>query len=291
MNAHFATICSTLIGIAVLAGSNAAAQAQHFHHHSDESDSPRCKYGYRGGASDYRCNFEKSEFGPSDFQFPHFDESATPFLETQYEGVNEGTADPSFAQRPNVAPLLGQLETQLNLLCLDLAYNYTHNPGFQETYVETYTVLQGLLNLQNGDDLAQLESIVQCIQDVQSMLPHIEGDVQEWTRHQQRQVGRGGAKSKLAEIETTVGQLNSQLGIPSLEMSDDDAGNDPALQVAPSPDELLQPARSFRSRPASRRSIEDQSNDPPQPRFPSSNNDEPEFESGGPAFEQGAPIE
>src|SRR5690349_4737813 len=116
MNAPFASICSTLLGIAVLTGSNQTAQAQHFHHHGEHSDSPRCKYGYRGGASDYHCNFEAAEFGASDFQSTNFDSTAPSFLEPQYEGEHEGTSDSSFAQNADVAPLLGQLEGQLNLL-------------------------------------------------------------------------------------------------------------------------------------------------------------------------------
>ena len=68
---------------------------------------------------------------------PHSDHG---YLETaQLPPAPSTVAYGSFS---HVDDLAARLEVLMNQICLDLYYNYSHNPGFHETYTEAYSLYQ-----------------------------------------------------------------------------------------------------------------------------------------------------
>lgn len=143
-----------------------------------------------------------------------------------------------FGSFSHVDDLASRLETLTNEFCLDLYYNYSHNPGFQETYTESYQLLQVAQFIHGAEHAHDRNAIRSKLGGMDSLFHHVQDDVRGWTRHHHRQVGQLGILSKMDMIESTLHHLMNDVGVQAT------GGNEVApppgggLNVAPPPSTL-----------------------------------------------------
>jgi hypothetical protein len=95
----------------------------------------------------------------------------------------------TFGARRHVDDLAVQLSRQANAICLEMYYNYRHNPGYRETYREMYQVLQDakhIHELVHHDHYhhtrnRQDDHIARDLVEMDSLVHHIEEDIARWT--------------------------------------------------------------------------------------------------------------
>lgn len=113
----------------------------------------------------------------------------------------------------HVDELSARLEQAANQLCLDLYYNYSHNPGFKETYREAYQLLSKAKYVHGSEHGGDQEAIRQTLGEMDSQFHHVVDDLAGWTRHVHRPIGHGGAGPKVAEIEALIHHLMNDAGV------------------------------------------------------------------------------
>lgn len=109
--------------------------------------------------------------------------------------------------------LAGRLETDVNQFCLDLHYNYQHNPGFRETYAEAYQMLQAVKYVHAKEHQGDRAEIARQVQSIDSLFHHVQEEVAGLNRHQHRQVGNGDAVMKTQTIEALLHHLAYDVGV------------------------------------------------------------------------------
>lgn len=129
-----------------------------------------------------------------------------PVIRTQPTAVAFGTFS-------HVDDLAQRLELLANELCLDMHYNYSHNPGFQETYGEAYQVLQVSQFIHAAEHQHDRAAIQGRLGGLDRLFHHVEDDVRGWSRHQHKQVGQLGILSKMELIESTLHHLMNDVGV------------------------------------------------------------------------------
>ncbi|QDS95952.1 hypothetical protein FF011L_47540 [Roseimaritima multifibrata] len=113
--------------------------------------------------------------------------------------------------------LSGRLETMLNELLLDLHYNYSHNPGFQETYREGYELLNVAKYIHDAEHANDRDAMRAKLGGMDQLFHHIEDDVRGWSRHHHRQIGSLGILDKMEHIEATLHHLMHDVGVSAQE--------------------------------------------------------------------------
>lgn len=141
----------------------------------------------------------------------------------------------------HVEELSTRLERAANLLCLDLYYNYRHNPGFRETYGEAYQILSKAKYIHGSEHGGDQEAIRQTSSGIDNQFHHLVSDLEGWTRDEHRPVGHGDIGPKIAETEALIHHLMYDVGV---QPEHDAAGNAPADggQIAPSNPDGTAPA-------------------------------------------------
>lgn len=119
----------------------------------------------------------------------------------------------AFGGFSHVGDLAKRLDTLANELCLDLHYNYAHNPGFREAYREAYSLLQTTNYIREAEQQNDRKAIQKVLAGVHSMFHHIQDDVRGWSRHQRKQIGQRGISSKMAVFESTLHHLMNDVGV------------------------------------------------------------------------------
>ena len=104
------------------------------------------------------------------------------------------------------------LEQRANSLCLELHYNYQHNPGFNETYREAYEILTTAKYLHGLEHAGNHEKMRQVAGDLDGLFHHVERDVAHWTGHHHRHIGHGGLTAKLEDVEESLHHLMDDVG-------------------------------------------------------------------------------
>jgi hypothetical protein len=147
-----------------------------------------------------------------------------------------------FGSFSHVDDLSGRLERLVNELCLDLHYNYQHNPGFGETYREAYQILQTAKYIHVKEHQGDRDEVARRLDEVDGLVHHVQKDLSRWSRRQSRQIGRGGARTKLESVEATLHHLMHDVGVKgvhgepdSATVSDVDVAPPPALTPLPPP--------------------------------------------------------
>ncbi len=132
--------------------------------------------------------------------------------------------------------LSGRLETALNALCLDLHYNYQHNPGFAHVYREAYGVLQQARDIHSKQHQGDREFIRRTVGTLDEQFHHIQGEIAPWTRQAQRPIGTGDVVEKTNAAEAVMHHLYYDVGIKPHDTGDEQAPP-PAgdLEQAPPP--------------------------------------------------------
>lgn len=113
----------------------------------------------------------------------------------------------------HVDDLASRLESLSNEFCLDLHYNYPHNPGFRETYSEAYQILQVAQFIHAAEHQQDRPAIASRLQGLDALFHHVEDDVRGWQRHHHRQVGQLGIMAKMDLIESTLHHLMNDVGV------------------------------------------------------------------------------
>ena len=130
----------------------------------------------------------------------------------------------------NVGQLAARLEILMNELCLDLYYNYSHNPGFRETYAEAYSLYRTAKFIHDSEQSYDRTSVQRSLVGVDALFQHVQSDVQGWTRIPRRQIGTLGIIAKINLAEETLRHLMIDVGVQCL----------PVLEEPPAP-EFAQP--------------------------------------------------
>ncbi len=112
-----------------------------------------------------------------------------------------------------VDDLSGRLETLLNEFCLDLHYNYSHNPGFQQAYREAYQVLDAAKHIHAAKHHGDHAAVQQRLANVDQLFHHVQSEVQGWASDHHQQVGSLGTLSKMDLIESTLHHLLNDVGV------------------------------------------------------------------------------
>lgn len=93
----------------------------------------------------------------------------------------------SFAARRHMDELANRLWQDANGICWEMYHNYSHNPGFRETYAEMYRVMK---DAQHVHDLVHEDyhlgrhsddHIARDLHDIDRLFHHIEDDISTWT--------------------------------------------------------------------------------------------------------------
>jgi hypothetical protein len=103
--------------------------------------------------------------------------------------------------------LAARLEALTSQFCLDLHYNYQHNPGFKDVYRESYQMLQAVKFIRGGAHGGDRRTIRRTAKNIDTMVQHVQDDVRNWSGAQRRQVGELSLPAKLEEMEALTHHL------------------------------------------------------------------------------------
>jgi hypothetical protein len=112
-----------------------------------------------------------------------------------------------------VDQLAERLERLANQLCLDLHYNYSHNPGFAETYRAAYQILDTAKYIYDNKHQGDREELARRLEEVNEVFHLAQDQIQNWSRTHHRQIGQADAQTKLELIEATLHQLMNDVGV------------------------------------------------------------------------------
>ena len=124
-----------------------------------------------------------------------------------------------FGAFSHVDDLASRLEFLSNELCLDLYYNYQHNPGFYETYAEAYHILEVAQFIHDSEHRSDREAIRRELGGLDALFHHVEDDVRGWSRHHRRQIGALGILTKMELMEGTLHHLMNDVGVAATEVA------------------------------------------------------------------------
>ena len=124
-------------------------------------------------------------------------------------------ASVEFGGFSHVDELASQLESLTSQLLLDLHYNYSHNPGFRETYREAYEIFQIAKYIHAAEHQHDRDAIAAKLGGLDADFHHIEDDVKGWSRHHHRQVGELGILTKMDRVESAIHHLMNDVGVRS----------------------------------------------------------------------------
>lgn len=233
-------------------GAAAPAIAQHYHG-SGHYDYHPGHYDYHDGHYDYHPGHYDSHpdhHGPVYVQpRPSYvvprQPTYVPPGNYDRTGHSHEHAGPSFPTRPimygdfsHIDDLAIELENRANALCLELHYNYQHNPGYGETYREAYEILTTAKYIHGLEHAGNRDKIRQAVGELDRLFHHVQSDVVRWTGHHHRPVGHGGLTAKLENIEETLHHFMDDVGAhPSSTPRPEQAppaGGAPSYQGTPS---------------------------------------------------------
>ena len=140
----------------------------------------------------------------------------------------------TFGGFSHVDDLAARLEDQCNEFLLDLYYNYSHNPGFRETYGEAYQLYEVARYIHAAEHHQDREAMRAKLGGMDALFHHLQDDVRGWSRHHHRQVGALGILSKMELIESTLHHLMNDVGVHATPEIEGELAPVPAdLTVAP----------------------------------------------------------
>lgn len=145
---------------------------------------------------------------------------------------------PEFGSFSHVDELASRLETLATEFCLDLHYNYSHNPGYRETYREAYQILQVAKYIHAAEHQHDRAAIQQQLGGLDQTFHHVRDDVRGWSRHHHRQVGQLGILAKMDGIESSLHHLMNDVGVrptPVQQVPAPSASVPPSLGAPPAP--------------------------------------------------------
>jgi hypothetical protein len=109
--------------------------------------------------------------------------------------------------------LSGRLETEINRLCLDMHYNYQHNPGFAESYKEAYSLLASAKYVHAKEHQGDRDAIRHHVTQMDQAMHHVLEEIRPWSRNHARQVASGGVIEKSSAVEAILHHLCYDVGV------------------------------------------------------------------------------
>lgn len=235
----------SVVAVASLVLCPLSADAQVHHHHHQNRYTPsyhidqhnhvvRDSHGHEIGRYNHRVVHQNSRYVlPHSPHSPHGNHQGTYYVENnQYYHVPKTASHQvhrpvavQFGSFSHVDDLASRLEELSNEFCLDLHYNYSHNPGFRETYAEGYQVFEVAKYIHDAEHQHDRQAIREKLNGLDSLFHHVQDDVRGWSRNHQRQIGHLGIISKMDMIETTLRHLMNDVGVAAA----------PTLNTAPAP--------------------------------------------------------
>jgi hypothetical protein len=147
-----------------------------------------------------------------------------------------------FGGYAHVDDLSGRLERLANELCLDLHYNYRHNPGFAEIYREAYQIFDMAKYIHVKENQADRDEVARRLDGLDVAFHNVEGEVKGWSRQQNRQIGQGGAQTKLDMVGATLHHLMHDVGVMGVHGAPESDTLPDGGEVAPPPEPVAEPA-------------------------------------------------
>lgn len=129
----------------------------------------------------------------------------------------------------HVDDLAARLELLANELCLDLHYNYRHNPGFRYTYKDVYDVYQLAKYIHGLKQEGKQEEIARRLDGLDKLFHYVRTDVREWSLRRDRQIGGLTMPEKIERIQSTVHHLMNDVGVKEAAI----------VEEAPKPQDLV----------------------------------------------------
>jgi len=152
-------------------------------------------------------------------------------------GVAAEAVQIEFGGYAHVDDLSGRLERLVNELCLDLHYNYRHNQGFAETYRVAYEILKTAKYIHDKEHQGDRAEVARRLEVADGQFHQVQKDVARWSRRNRRQIGQGGAQTKLQPIEATLHYLMHDVGVTGSHGASESAAAPTDVEVAPPPAE------------------------------------------------------
>lgn len=118
-----------------------------------------------------------------------------------------------FGSFQQVEDLSGRLETEVNRWCLDMSYNYRHNPDFSTTYREAYKILKSAKFIHSAEHAQDREAIRAEVATIDPLFHHVQDKIKSWTRQERRLVGQGGINGKAEVVESILHHLAYDVGV------------------------------------------------------------------------------
>lgn len=146
-----------------------------------------------------------------------------------------------FGGYAHVDDLSGRLELLANDLCLDLHYNYEHNPGFAATYREAYKILDTAKYVHAKEHQGDKAEVAQRVDELDGLLHHVQGEVKGWSRRQSKQIAQGGVQTKLDSVEATLHHLMNDVGVKGAHGEPQKSEGETTVETAPPPEPVTIP--------------------------------------------------
>lgn len=200
MKRHVVLSC-VISAFAVLAASS-AVQAQHNHNNNHSRHGYQAQpgsryvvqsYNNRGGSYYYQNNGYYYNAGGRN-------------VKVTYGGFS------------HVDELCVRLESLANSFCLEIYYNYSRNPGFDDTYREAYEILEIAKYIHEEEHHGHRDEIAKELGGLDSLFHHVEDDVAHWhaNRGHHHHHGHLSKKDQLVEeMESVIHHLMNDVGVKS----------------------------------------------------------------------------
>jgi hypothetical protein len=142
-------------------------------------------------------------------------------------------ANPRVAARPveiqfggfaQIGELATRLVQQTNDLCLDLHHNYQRNAGFADTYRAAYQIFETAKFVSAGQ--GDRQEIAKRVNELDALFHQVQSEAKRFRRRTVRQIAGTGLQTKLNDVETTLHELMTDVGV---------MGTHGAPQPAPAP--------------------------------------------------------
>ena len=143
----------------------------------------------------------------------YYTHSNTRYYHDRHGGAHGRPTAVQFGGYGHVDDLAARLETMTNEFCLDLHYNYQHNPGFAETYREAYEILELARYAHDEEHHGDRAEFARVMKEIDPLFHHVEEDVANWSRNHRRQFGRLGIIDKMQNMEAVIHHLMWDIGV------------------------------------------------------------------------------
>ena len=237
-------LCRTLVAASLLSGGSVFAQHHHhqqvtpWHHHHVLID----PHGHRVVAhhDNYRYVIPSAPQYQGTYYTvdnTHYYYPSAPVVTAQNVPAPQQPAPIQFGSFAQVDDLAGRLEEMANQFCLDLHYNYQHNPGYAETYGEAYQILEAAKWGHAKEHQQDREGLARTLGPMDDLFHHVQQDVQGWQRIHRRQIGQLGIIDKMAQMEALIHHIMHVVGVRPTHDGGQEAAPPPGggLEQAPPP--------------------------------------------------------